>query len=76
MSTNNAKIAELKEELADIKAAIKAIRTTGQSYSIGGRSLTRASLPELKKDRADIETRIDRLENGGNVRTWRGVIRH
>jgi len=33
--------------LADVESAIKAILTTGQSYSIGGRTVGHANLKEL-----------------------------
>lgn len=40
-------IKSYEEELLEVQAAISAIITGGQGYSIGGRSLSRASLGEL-----------------------------
>jgi hypothetical protein len=37
---------------------------TGQSYSIGNRSLTRANLGEIRKARQEWETTVARLTNG------------
>lgn len=58
-----ATLEELRDEYVD---AIKAIATNGVSYSIGGRSLSRANLTEVKETLADILAAIDRA--GGNRR--------
>jgi hypothetical protein len=39
---------EIAEQKAAWKAALMAV-STGQSYEVGGRSLTRADLPEIRK---------------------------
>lgn len=52
-----------REQLAEVNQAISAIMRTGQSYTIGSRSLTRASLPDLYKMQADLEAKIAAEEN-------------
>lgn len=47
-----------RELLVKVKEAIVAITTTGQSYTIGSRSLTRANLTELKNLMKDLEAQI------------------
>lgn len=47
------------EMLLLVRAAIVQIMVTGQSYTIGTRSFTRASLTELRKLESDIQNRID-----------------
>ena len=59
-------VATLTELQAEYLAAIKAIATNGVSYSIGGRSLSRANLTEMKTTLADITAAIDRA--AGNRR--------
>lgn len=56
-------LATLEELRDEYVAAIKAIATNGMSYSIGGRSLSRANLTEMKNTLADIQGAIDRLAN-------------
>jgi len=58
---NAERLAERKEELADVKAAIKMILGGAQSYTIGSRSLTRANLAELRKWQKELEDEIDAL---------------
>ena len=40
--------------LTEIESAIRKILTTGQSYSIGGRTFTRASLGDLRSMRKEV----------------------
>lgn len=47
------------ELLVYTRAAIVKILTDGQAYSINGRSLTRADLPELRKQVEWLEARVD-----------------
>jgi hypothetical protein len=58
-----ATLEELRDQYID---ALKAIATNGVSYSIGGRSLSRANLTEVKETLADILAAIDR--SSGNRR--------
>lgn len=44
--------------LVEVNNAISAILRTGQSYTIGSRSLTRANITELRKLKADLEAEI------------------
>jgi len=61
---NAEKLAERKEELADVNAAIKMILGGAQSYTIGSRSLTRANLSELRKWKKELEDEIAALSGG------------
>lgn len=47
------------EILVYVRAAIVQILTQGQAYAINGRSLTRADLPELRKQVEWLEARVD-----------------
>lgn len=47
------------EILVYVRAAIVKILTDGQAYTINGRSLTRADLPELRKQVDWLEARVD-----------------
>ena len=57
-------IEEAKEYLQIWLDAEKAV-ATGQSYRIGSRSLTRASLKDIKERINYWRNEIDKLENGG-----------
>jgi hypothetical protein len=46
---------------------------TSQSYQIGGQSLTRANLPEIRKGRQEWQDILNKL-NGGGQRSFRSVI--
>lgn len=50
--------------LAEYEAAISKV-LLGQSYSIGGRSLTRANLAELEAGRDKYKREVARENNGG-----------
>lgn len=52
-----------RELLSQVTKAISAIMLTGQSYSIGSRSLTRANLTELRNLKAELEAEIAADEN-------------
>ena len=52
-----------RELLSQVTKAISAIMHTGQSYSIGSRSLTRANLTELRNLKAELEAEIAAEEN-------------
>jgi len=52
-----------RELLSQVTKAISAIMLTGQSYSIGSRSLTRANLTELRNLKAELEAEIAAEEN-------------
>lgn len=56
-------VATLEELRDEYVAAIKAIATNGVSYSIGGRSLSRANLTEMRNTLGDIMAAIDRSSN-------------
>lgn len=75
--TGFADIAKLRQELDDVEAALSAARS-GSSYSIGGRTLTRQGLAELRDERTrlirDIRSSEAALEGARNpgavVATW------
>ena len=72
------KIAFDEAALEQLQAAYLAlISGQVQSYSIGSRSLTRFSLPDLKDEMEALEQEIDELEGmlcGGKRRKAMGVI--
>ena len=53
----------LEEQLNDVKEAIEAVLSGGQSYKIGSRQMTRADLSQLRKMKLDIEKK---MSNSGN----------
>ena len=72
-----ADIADLRRQLDEVETAISAARS-GSSYSIGGRTLTRQNLAELRDERTrlirDIRSSEAVLEGARNpgavVATW------
>jgi hypothetical protein len=60
-----ATLTELRDEYVN---AIKAVATNGVSYSIGGRSLSRANLTEMRNTLGDITAALDRA-SGSRRRT-------
>lgn len=65
-------LAEAEAALAAWDAALRAA-ARGQSYSIEGRSLTRADVPEIRRTIDWLEARIARLQRAAN---GRGGVRH
>jgi hypothetical protein len=61
-------VATLEELRDEYVAAIKAIAINGVSYSIGGRSLSRANLTEMRNTLGDITAALDRA-SGSRRRT-------
>ena len=59
-------IEEVEKELAEVTAAISAIVRGAQSYTIGSRSVTKASLAELRKLRDELMAELAVIENGGS----------
>lgn len=55
----------LSQQLEQVNAAIAAVLAGGQSYKIGNRSLTRASLPELKALRDDLQGQLAAEQSNG-----------
>jgi hypothetical protein len=62
-------VAELTAELALWVAARNAILAGAQSYSINGRSLSRASLETIRDEIAALQSRIDAKNAGGRCRS-------
>jgi hypothetical protein len=50
-----------REQLSEIEAAIMALVTGAQSYSIGGRTVTKVNLADLRTLRAEIRAEIGDL---------------
>lgn len=48
---------------------------TGQSYTIGSRSLTRASLAEIRNQIDYWQTKVNSLKSGGGIRLTRPWVR-
>jgi hypothetical protein len=61
---------EIHQELDEVNAAISAIVRGAQSYTIGSRSVTKASLAELRSLRGGLQMELTEIENGGS----RGVL--
>jgi hypothetical protein len=57
---------EVQQELDEVNAAILAIVRGAQSYTIGSRSVTKASLAELRTLRGDLQSELAEIENGGS----------
>ncbi len=58
---------ELETELAAVKTAISAVLTGSQSYTINGRSMTRANLKELTALKKELEWKIADFDDGGRL---------
>ena len=67
----NKRLVELRERLAIYKEAERKI-LQGQSYSIGTRQLTRASLSSVQKMIKELEAEIDVLERRGTTKRRMG----
>lgn len=57
---------EVQQELDEVNAAISAIVRGAQSYTIGSRSVTKASLAELRSLRGDLRSEVAEIQNGGS----------
>lgn len=55
------------ELLAEVRTAISAILTGGQSYKIGSRTLTRANLTELKNLKSELEAAVAAENDSGSL---------
>ena len=55
----------LAEQLEQVNQAITSVLAGGQSYKIGNRSLTRASLSELKAMRDDLQSQLEVSQSTG-----------
>lgn len=57
--TKNDTLAEKKQQLEEVRMAIRNIYVGGQSYKIGSRSLTRADLATLRSIESDLEAQTN-----------------
>lgn len=62
-----ATLTELQQELTDVKAAISAARTAGQSFGRGSKNLTRVDYQALLDEKRELERRIQIVSNGGGI---------
>lgn len=62
-------VASLTTELAAWESARNAILSGAQSYSIAGRSVTRADLRFITDTIRDLQSRIDMMNAGGRCRS-------
>lgn len=60
-------VEEIREELDDVIAAMRAIARGAQSYQIGSRSVTKADLAQLRAWRSDLESELCAAQLGGSV---------
>ena len=60
-------VEEIREELDDVIAAMRAIARGAQSYQIGSRSVTKADLAQLRAWRSDLESELSAAQLGGSV---------
>ena len=59
------------QELLDLaRAAMAQIMATGQAYSVDGRSLTRADLPQLRDQITWLESRINAASRSGPAQNY------
>ncbi|MEC0234065.1 hypothetical protein P4H71_06935 [Paenibacillus kribbensis] len=65
--TPDEKLTKLKQQLEEVETAISAIHTGAQSYSIANRSLQRAPLESLYRERNRLQQEIDAIESGGGI---------
>lgn len=56
---------ELAKEMLDLWIEAERKVTTGQSYKIGSRTLTRANVSDIRNSINYWRNEVDRLENGG-----------
>lgn len=63
-----ATVAELTTELTTVKTAIAGVMARGQAVGNNGRSMSRADLGQLFKERARLERAIARKSGTGGMR--------
>lgn len=61
------------EQLEEVQAAITLITTTGQSYTIDNRSMTRADLDKLTQRERYLIGMVNRELRGGGIRQRYGI---
>ncbi len=66
-------IDEINAQLEGWKKALTAV-STGQEYSVAGRKLTRADLPEIRKTLEWLNREKDKIEKGGSAVVRQGRV--
>ena len=67
MSYDDERLEKYREQLAAVDEAILKV-LSGQSYSLGSRTVTRADLKQLRLFRKELEADIEALETNGSTR--------
>jgi len=67
MSYDDERLAKYREQLEAVDEAILKV-LSGQSYSLGSRTVTRADLKQLRLFRKELEADIEALETNGTTR--------
>jgi len=67
MSEQSKRLIKLREQLQEIESAISAIISGAQEYRIGSRSLKRADLTILYRERDRLEKEIEAEESGNGI---------
>ena len=67
MSYDDERLAKYREQLEAVDEAILKV-LSGQSYSLGSRTVTRADLKQLRLFRKELESDIAALETNGTTR--------
>ena len=67
MNSTEERIAKYREQLEAVDEAILKV-LSGQSYSLGSRTVTRADLKQLRLFRKELEADIEALEENGTTR--------
>lgn len=68
LSTSGFTLAEITEQVAAYKAALKAI-ATGQEYAVHGKRLTRADLAQVRETLTWLNAERQSIEKGTGPRT-------
>ena len=66
---------DVQAELTAVNAAISAVVSGAQSYTMGSRSVTKANLAELRNLRHELTAELDQILSGGCIGHpvgWRG----
>ena len=67
MSSTEERLTKYREQLEAVDEAILKV-LSGQSYSLGSRTVTRADLKQLRLFRKELEADIEALEANGTTR--------
>lgn len=60
-------VQDIERELVEVEDALRAIRQGAQSYTIGSRSVTKASYADLLRQRKELRAELGDATSGGCV---------